>query len=120
MNLNSSLISGSTALFGIKTDLKFGKLRVTALASQQQSETKTVSSKGGSQTTSYEINADDYDANRHYFLSQYFRDNYEKVMKRLPNIASGITINRVEVWITNKRGQYDDARNIIAFMEQGV
>jgi len=119
MNLNSSLISGSTALFGIKTDLKFGKLRVTALASQQQSETKTVSSKGGSQTTSYEINADDYDANRHYFLSQYFRDNYEKVMKRLPNIASGITINRVEVWITNKRGQYDDARNIIAFMDLG-
>ncbi|MDD3322660.1 MAG: cell surface protein SprA [Paludibacter sp.] len=119
MQLNSSLISGSTALFGVKTDLQFGKLSVSAIASQQESETQTVSSKGGAQTTDYEVNIDEYDANRHFFLSHYFRDNYESSMSKLPYISSGVTINRVEVWITNKRGNYDQARNIVAFMDLG-
>ncbi|MDO9154133.1 MAG: cell surface protein SprA [Paludibacter sp.] len=119
MQLNSSLITGSTALFGVKTDLQFGKLSVSAIASQQESETKTVSSKGGSQTTEFEVSIDNYDENRHFFLSHYFRNNYENAMSKLPLISSGITINRVEVWITNKRGNYDQARNLIAFMDLG-
>ena len=119
MPLNSSLITGSTALFGIKTDLQFGKLSVSAIASQQESETKTVSSKGGVQTTRFEVKADNYDENRHFFLSHYFRNNYEKTLSNLPFISSGVTINRVEVWITNKRANYDQARNIIAFMDLG-
>ena len=119
MNLNSSLIQGSTALFGIKTDLKFGKLRVQALISQQNSESQSVSSKGGAQTTSYEVAVDNYDENRHFFLSYYFRDNYETAMEALPYVASGVTINRIEVWVTNKRGNYDQARNIVALTDLG-
>jgi len=119
MPLNSSLISGSTALFGIKTDLQFGKLSVSAIATQQQSETKTVSSKGGVQKTEFEVKVDEYDENRHFFLSHFFRDNYENAMANLPYVSSGVTINRVEVWITNKRANYDQARNILAFMDLG-
>ena len=119
MNLNSSLISGSSALFGIKTDLKFGKLRVQALISQQNSESQSVSSKGGAQTTSFEVPIDSYDENRHFFLSYYFHDNYEKSMEALPYIASGVTINRIEVWVTNKRGNYDQSRNFVAFADLG-
>lgn len=119
MQLNSSLISGSTALFGLRTDLQFGKLSVSAIASQQESETKTVSSRGGAQTTKYEVNIDNYDENRHFFIGHHFRDNFETAMSRLPIISSGITINRIEVWITNKRANYDEARNIIAFMDLG-
>ena len=119
LNLNSSLIRGSTALFGIKTDMKFGKLRVQALVSQQNSESQSVSSKGGAQTTSFEVPIDNYDENRHFFLSYYFRDNYEQAMEALPYVASGVTINRIEVWITNKRGNYDQARNIVAFSDLG-
>lgn len=117
MPLNSSLITGSTALFGIKAELQFGKLNVVALASQQESQTQTVSSKGGAQTTKFDIGIDNYDENRHFFLSQYFRDTYEQSMSKLPYVSSGITINRAEVWVTNKRGNYDQARNIIAFMD---
>ncbi|VBB45701.1 conserved exported hypothetical protein [uncultured Paludibacter sp.] len=117
MQLNSALITGSTALFGIKTDLQFGKLKISALASQQESQTQTVSSRGGVQTTSFEVNCDQYDANRHFFLSHYFRDHYEAAMSKLPLISSGITINRVEVWVTNKRGNFDEARNVVAFMD---
>ena len=119
MQLNSALISGSTALFGIRTDLKFGKLNISAIASQQESETQTVSSKGGAQTTKFEIGIDNYDENRHFFIGHYFRNNFESAMSRLPFISSGITVNRIEVWITNKRGNYNEARNIIAFMDLG-
>mgnify|MGYP003623278960 CR=1 FL=1 len=38
MNTNNSLIRGGAALFGIKTDLQFGKLRVKALVAQQESD----------------------------------------------------------------------------------
>ena len=119
MTTGNGLISGSQALFGIKTKLKFGKLNVTALLAKQESSSKTVSSKGGSTKRSYEIMADAYDQNRHYFLAQYFRDTYDQNMSRLPLIASGVEITKIEVWATNKKGTYDNARNILAFMDLG-
>ena len=119
MQLNSTLISGSTALFGVKTELQFGRLNVSAIATQQKSESQTVSSKGGAQTTKFEVGADSYDDNRHFFLGHFFRDGYANSMKRLPLISSGITINRIEVWVTNKRGNFDQSRNIVAFMDLG-
>ena len=119
MTTGSSLIRGSAALFGVKTKLQFGKLTATALVSQQNSESQTVSSKGGSQTTEYYISADKYDQNRNFFLSHFFRDNYDTWCSRLPLVSSGIQINRIEVWITNKRNNYNEARNIMAFMDVG-
>ena len=117
MTTGSSLIRGSTSLFGFKTTMQFGKLTATALVSQQQSETKTVSTSGGVQTTPFEFNADHYDENRHFFLAHYFRDNYDQFASKLPYVQSGITINRIEVWVTNKQGKYDQARNIVGFMD---
>ena len=119
MDLPSSLIRGSQALFGIKANLKFGKLKIQALVSQQNSEAQSVSSKGGAQTTRFDIAGDAYDENRHFFLSHFFRDRFEQSMASVPYIASGIQINKIEVWITNKRGNYDQARNIVAFTDLG-
>ena len=119
MDLPSSLIRGSKALFGIKTNLKFGKLKIQALISQQNSQAQTVSSQGGAQMTRFDISGDSYDENRHFFLSHFFRDRYEESMASVPYIASGVTINKIEVWITNKRGNYDQARNIVAFTDLG-
>ena len=119
MDLPSSLIRGSKALFGIKTNLKFGKFRIQALISQQNSQAQTVSSKGGAQLTRFDIAGDNYDENRHFFLSHYFRDHYEEAMASVPYIASGVKINKIEVWVTNKRGNYDQARNIVAFTDLG-
>lgn len=119
MTTGSSLIRGSNSLFGIKTKLQFGKLTATALVSQQNSETKTVSTRGGSQTTSFTVNADDYDANRHFFLGHFFRDHYDEFCSKLPLVSSGISITRIEVWVTNKRGNYEQSRNIVGFMDLG-
>ena len=117
LTTGSSLIRGSTALFGIKSKLQFGKLTATALVSQQNSESKTVNSKGGAQTTDFTINADEYDQNRHFFLSHFFRDNYDRFASRLPYVSSGVNITRIEVWITNKSGKYEQARNLVAFQD---
>ena len=119
MTTGSSLIHGSAALFGIKTKLQFGKLTATALVSQQNSESQTVNSKGGSQTSEFYITADKYDQNRNFFLSHYFRDHYDKWCSTLPSPKSGVQITRIEVWITNKRNNYDGTRNIMAFMDLG-
>lgn len=117
MTTGSSLIRGSAALFGIKTKLQFGKLTLTALVSQQNSESKTVNSTGGVQTTPFSVKADEYDANRHFFLAQYFYDNYDQFASKLPYVSSGINITRIEVWVTNKSGNYNESRNFVGFMD---
>lgn len=119
MTTGSSLIRGSTALFGIKTQMQFGRLTATALVSQQNSESRSVNTKGGVQTTEFSVGADDYDRNRHYFLAHFFRDNYDRFTSKLPYIASGIEITRIEVWVTNKSGNYSQSRNIVSFMDLG-
>ena len=119
MTTGSSLIKGSTSLFGIKTKMQFGKLTATALVSQQNSETQTVNTKGGAQTTSFSVNVDNYDQNRHFFLAQYFYDTYDENTKRLPLVTSGIDITRIEVWVTNKKSNYNESRNLVAFMDIG-
>ena len=119
MSTGSSLIRGGAALFGVKAALQFGKLNITALLAQQESTTQTVNSKGGAQTRSFEFMADSYDEDRHFFLAHYFRDNYDQFVSKLPYVASGIEISRIEVWVTNKRGNYDQARNMVAFMDLG-
>lgn len=117
MTTNNSLIRGGAALFGMKADLQFGKLRVNTLFAQQESESKTVNSKGGVQTKPFELPIDQYDENRHFFLAHYFYYTYDEALKRLPYIASSVVINRLEVWVTNKRGKFDQARNIVAFAD---
>ena len=119
MTTGSSLIRGGTALFGLKTKLQFGKLTLTGLLSQQNSESKTVSTSGGVQATKFNFKADNYDANRHFFLAQYFYENYDQFASRLPHVSSGIKITRIEVWITNKNSNYNESRNFVGFMDLG-
>ena len=116
---NSSLVKGASSLFGLRTDLQFGKLKMQLVASQKKSSSKNVSSRGGVQLTPFEINVADYEENRHFFLSHYFRDRYDAWMASLPNLMSGISINRVEIWVTNKTGTTNNTRNIIALTDLG-
>ena len=116
---NSSLYSGSTSLFGIRTDLQFGKLQLQAVVSQKKSSSQSVSSKGGTQTKDFEMDVSDYEENRHFFLAQYFRDKYDTWMKTLPTVLSGISISRIEVWVTNKTGTTSNCRDIVALTDLG-
>ena len=116
---NSSLIKGASSLFGVRTDMQFGKLKLQMVASQKKSASKSVSSRGGVQLTPFEINVADYEENRHFFFSRYFRNHYDEWMQKLPNLVTGITINRVEIWVTNKSGTTANTRNIVALTDLG-
>ncbi|MDV7186234.1 cell surface protein SprA [Lutibacter sp. TH_r2] len=117
MPLKNSLIVGAQSLFGVKTQLQFGKTTVTGVFAEQKSQTTSVSAEGGSTVEDFEFQASDYDANRHFFLSQYFRDNYNTAMQQFPLINSPINITRVEVWITNSNSTTTDIRNIVAIAD---
>ncbi|WP_411894293.1 cell surface protein SprA [Winogradskyella sp. A2] len=120
MPLNSSLITGAQSLFGVKTELQFGKTTVTAVFSEQQSQSRSVVAQGGGTVEEFEFFARDYDENRHFFLAHYFRDNYDKALLQYPFIDNqGLQITRVEVWVTNRNNQTDNVRNVVAFQDLG-
>ena len=116
---NSSLITGASSLFGVRADMQFGKLKLQTVLSQKNSSSKAVSSKGGVQLTPFEINVANYEENRHFFLDTYFRNNYDQWMSTLPTPVTSITINRVEIWVTNKSGSTNNTRDIVAFADLG-
>jgi cell surface protein SprA len=119
MPLTGSLITGSQSLFGLKTELQFGKLNMVTVVSQQKGESSTIEVKGGAQQNEFEITIDQYEANKHFFLSHYFRDHYEKALSKLPIISTDINITKVEVWVTNKSSNIVSPRNIAAFLDLG-
>jgi len=117
MSTTNSLITGGTSLFGITAEMQFGKLRVNTVVSQQESESRTINTQGSVQNTDYEFKADQYDANRHFFLAHYFRDNYDNALSQMPFVKSSVKIDKIEVWVTNRRQNFDQARNIVAFAD---
>jgi len=119
MPLNNSLIQGSQSLFGFKTELKFGRLTATTLFSQERGQKKEINVEGGAQTQDFEISVDNYEANRHYFLSGYFRAAYDNALKSLPNVNSGVQITRIEVWAVNQTANVQETRNVIGFTDLG-
>ncbi|MDB5030903.1 cell surface protein SprA [Mucilaginibacter sp.] len=119
MPLNTSLITGTQQLFGIKTKLKFGKLNVTSILSQQRSQSKTITINNQGQQGNFSALASDYEANKHYFLSQYFRNNYNKALANIPIISSNINITKIEVWVTNRKNSTTDSRDVVGFLDLG-
>ncbi len=117
--LQNSLIQGSQDLFGLKTELQFGRLRLTALASQQRSQAQSLQLQGGSRLLDFEVLADQYDENRHFFLSHFNRDQFEATLSNLPQISSLFTITRMEVWITNDRFETQNVRDVVAIADIG-
>ena len=117
--LQGTLITGSQSLFGVKLETQWGKLYNSTIISQQKGERRDIEVEGGAQTQEFNIRADDYEANRHYFLSQFFRNQYDAAMKSLPVPNSGVVINRIEVWVVNLQANTQDVRNIIAVTDLG-
>lgn len=121
--LNSSLIRGAQSLFGVKAQLQFGRTTFTGVFSEQKSQTKSLVAEGGGTVQNYELFALDYDNDRHFFLSQYFRNRYDKALEGYPFIDSRVQITRIEVWVTNRQNRVNatsnNLRNIIALQDLG-
>jgi len=114
-----TLIPGAQSLFGVKTQLQFGKLFITGVMANQQSQRQTMGLQGGTSAQSFSVKTDEYDENRHFLLTQYFRANYNTAMKQLPIVNSKVQVLRVEVWVTNRNGSTTDTRDVAAFMDLG-
>ncbi|WP_298498266.1 cell surface protein SprA [uncultured Algibacter sp.] len=120
MPLNSSLITGAQSLFGVKAQLQFGKTTVTGVFSEQKSQANTVIAQGGGTLEEFEFFIREYDENRHFFLAQYFRDEYDKALANYPFINNkGLQITRLEAWITNRSNRTENVRNILAIQDLG-
>ncbi len=119
MPLSGALISGAQSLFGVKTELQFGRTRVTAVFSEQQSQNNSVVAQGGGTIDDFLLTAMDYDEDRHFFLSQYFRDNYDRALESYPFVQSQVQITRLEVWVTNRSQQTLNVRNVVAIQDLG-
>ena len=122
MPLNSSLIQGAESLFGVKAQLKFGKTTITGVFSEMNSERQSVNVQGGGTIDEFDKFGLDYDENRHFFLSQIFRDEYDEALLNYPFINSRFQITRVQVWVTNRNNSpqsLQNARNIVAIQDLG-
>ena len=117
--LTSTLIQGSQSLFGVKTKLKFGKMTITSVFSEQKSESSSITVQGGGQQNNFRLKMDEYEENRHFFLAKYFRSNYERAVSELPVINSNINITKIEVWVTNIGAPLTENRNILAMQDLG-
>jgi cell surface protein SprA len=115
--LQTQLITGAQSLRGIKTQMRFGRLTMTNIVAEQQSQKQSVILEDGAQTQTFEIKADQYESDKHYFLAQFFRDNYDQSLVNLPNILSQVNIEEIEVWVTNRTGQTNNVRDIVAFLD---
>jgi cell surface protein SprA len=113
----STFIPGSQQLFGLKTQLQFGKLNITSVLAIQKSQRQSVNLQGGAASQTFEFKADEYEENRHFLLGQYFRENYNKVLERIPAVTSAVQILRLEVWVTNRNGSTTNTRDVVALMD---
>lgn len=119
MPSQSSLIPGSQTLFGAYTKLRFGRLTIDAIAASSKGKRQEINITGKAQVQPFELTADNYEANRHYFLNLYFHEHYDEAMSQLPIAASEVNITRMEVWLTNRINNTENTRNILAFSDLG-
>ena len=119
MPINSNLIQGAQSLFGVRADLKFGNTTISSVFSEQRSQSQNISTQGGGKLQEFTLFALDYEEDRHYFISQYFRDQYDTFLANYPYINSPVQITRIEVWVTNRGYQTQNVRNIIALQDLG-
>lgn len=123
MPISGSLVRGAQSLFGVKTQLQFGRTTITGVFSEQKSQTTSMRAEGGGTLEDFELYALDYDEDKHFFLSQYFRNNYDESLRNYPYIKSRVRITRVEVWITNRYNSVNqtnnNSRNIVALQDLG-
>ena len=121
MPLRSTLIKGSENLFGFKTDWQFGHLKLTGLIAQQRAKSESVTTKGGGIFSEFALRPDQFDENRHFFISHFNRNNYESALSTLPEVNSQFRIKNIEVWITDDVPNSRDlnTRDIVALADLG-
>lgn len=95
----TQFIGSSQALFGIKSNLQFGPMRLTAVASQQKGRSEELTLSGGAEEQDFEIRPYDYSRN-HYFIDDDYIEWFEPAMELEPQYNPQLEITDLEVWVT--------------------
>ncbi len=119
MPVANSLMTGGQALFGVKTQLQFGKLYLTSVISRQQGQSEVLTIEQGFQGKEFEVVASEYDESKHFFLGHFFRENYERWLRNLPQVVSGVNVTRVEVYVINRNNETQTTRQVVGFLDLG-
>ncbi len=114
-----TLMTSVQSLFGLKTQLQFGKLFLTTAIATEKSQRQSITLQGGGLSQQINKKLDDYDENRNFLMAQYFKDHYNRTMANLPVVNSQVQILRVEVWVTNRTGTTTQARTVVGLMDLG-
>lgn len=117
----SSLIRGGQSLFGIKSEMQVGGVRLTTVMSQQEGQASNLNIEGGSESTEFDLRPTDYDEATHFFLGYYFRNRWEDALADPPNIrvANGFErIAEIEVWkLMPTRPEEENVRQAVAVVD---
>jgi cell surface protein SprA len=125
--LPTSLIGSSQALFGVKTKFQLAGFSLTAIASQQRGRSDVLSVQSGAQETTVQLQAWEYDFQKHFFISNYFASRWDRSFSTTqPNTIvqpdpQGRQITRVEVWraIDGAAANIPGRRTAIALLNYG-
>jgi cell surface protein SprA len=119
LSTNSSFISSSQALFGLKGRFQFGPLNLTTIATQKKGQIKELTVSGGAQATPFEKQITQYSTD-HYFIDTAYIGQYENIFFRpQPLVDPRLQIRDIEVWVS-RVGAPDPSRerNVVAFMSK--
>lgn len=103
MDSHNPLIDTGQDLFGIRGDFLYGPLSLQIVASRQYSEERKIVVQGGRQMRQEEYRGSGYDFAQHFFLSEFFAEQYSTALKDIPMVRSDVYVERIEVWVTVPR-----------------
>lgn len=121
MQTGNSLIRGGNALFGVKSVAQVGSLKLTSVLSQQEGEGKTETITGGAQEQNISIRPGDYEADRHFFLDFFTRQEFEGNVSNPQQQGQALQLTELNVWVLRESSQSQEGeRQAIALGELGV
>ena len=90
LNLKGATFSGYTGshrgLFGIRTEAQLGPVEITAIASQEKSESNAKSFKGKAEEATLQIRDYNYKSNTYFFIDALYKNNFELYRDSLDRI----------------------------------
>ncbi|WP_138429269.1 cell surface protein SprA [Fodinibius saliphilus] len=121
MQTGNSLIRGGNALFGVKSIAQLGSLKLTSVLSQQEGEGKTETITGGAQEKKISIRPGEYEADRHFFLDFYTRQEFEDNVSNPQQTGQALQLVEINVWALREASQsVEGERQAIALGPLGV
>ena len=99
LSTSSSFATSSSALFGLKSVMKFGNLKLTSIASQKKGQIQEKTISGGAQEVPFEKRVYEYSKD-HFFVDTIYAKYFETFYTKLQANAE-LQITDIDVFVTH-------------------